>query len=121
MKAAVCPKVFEAMQLIGKRWTCLIIHQLLQGPKRFCEIEEALPISARLLTERLKELEQSGIVLRKVYPATPIRVEYSLTEKGSALSPAIRELEKWAQQFIELDSSSLNTPISNMSKGKKIK
>lgn len=121
MVSAVCPKFVKAMQFIGKRWTCLIIHQLLQGPKRFCEIEAALPISARLLTERLKEMEKSGIVLRKVYADSPVRVEYSLTEKGLALSPAIRELEKWAQQFFELDHSSTNNPITTVSKGKKIK
>ncbi|MFS8652019.1 MAG: winged helix-turn-helix transcriptional regulator, partial [Caldibacillus sp.] len=85
-------------------------------PKRFCKIEAALPISARLLTERLKELEKSGIVQRKVY--TDSRVEYSLTEKGLALTPAIRELEKWAQRFVEIENFSQESPITTVEKGR---
>lgn len=118
MNRTVCPKFLTAMQFIAKRWMFLIVHQLLQGPKRFCEIEAALPISARLLTERLKELEKSGIVQRKVYPDSPNRVEYSLTEKGLALTPAIRELEKWAQRFVEIENFSQESPITTVEKGR---
>jgi len=93
------------MNLIGKRWTGLIIFQLLKGPQRFCEIENSLPISGRLLSERLKILEMEGIVTRKVFPEVPMRVEYSLTDKGKALEPMMKELQKWSESFITLDSN----------------
>lgn len=96
----LCPKFEEAMKLISQRWTGLIIYQLLFGPQRFCTIESSLPISGRLLSERLKDLEHAGIVNRKVYPETPVRIEYSLTVKGKALEPVIREIEKWSQEWI---------------------
>ena len=99
-ESALCPRLAKAMELIGKRWTALIIYQLLDGPQRFNAIESALPISGRLLSERLKELEKESIVERKVYSEVPIRVEYSLTEKGSSLEGAVREIETWAQKWL---------------------
>ncbi|GAA4721993.1 winged helix-turn-helix transcriptional regulator [Brevibacillus fulvus] len=100
---SLCPRFEKGMQLLGRRWTGLIIHQLLPGPQRFCTIESALPISAKLLSERLKELEQENIVRRDVYPDTPVRIEYSLTAKGLALQTVIHEIEKWSSEWIELD------------------
>ena len=80
----------------------MIVHRLLNGPQRFCQIESALPnLSGRVLSERLKELEQEGIVRRDVYPETPVRIEYSLTEKGRALEPVFREMEKWARNWVD--------------------
>lgn len=96
----LCPRLSKAMEMLGKRWTTLILYQLLEGPQRFNEIESALPISGRLLSERLKELEKEEIVERKVYSEVPIRVEYSLTEKGRALEGAIREIENWSQTWL---------------------
>lgn len=95
----LCPRLTKAMDLIGKRWTALIIYQLLEGPQRFNAIESALPISGRLLSERLKELEKEKIVMRQVFSEVPIRVEYSLTEKGRALEDTIRAIESWSQQW----------------------
>jgi DNA-binding HxlR family transcriptional regulator len=88
----------EAMQLLGKRWTGLILYTLLSNhePKRFSEISSLIPISGRLLTERLKELEEEGIVTRQVYPDVPVRVEYTLTEKGRAMGPIIQSVQAWA-------------------------
>ncbi|WP_342453813.1 winged helix-turn-helix transcriptional regulator [Ammoniphilus resinae] len=91
-----------ALQLLGKRWTGLILFQLLMGPQRFSEIESALPVSGRLLTERLKELEKEGIVHRQIYPEVPVRVEYSLTEKGRALEPIFKDLQNWAENWVEV-------------------
>jgi len=108
MIPALCPSVEKALELIGKRWVGLIIYQLLNGPMRFCEIESSLPISGRLLSERLKDLEREGIVSRKVFAEVPVRVEYSLTEKGMALEPVMRELEKWSKNFIEIDKLTSN-------------
>ncbi|MFD1953635.1 winged helix-turn-helix transcriptional regulator [Paenibacillus thailandensis] len=99
-QSELCPRFQKGMDIISKRWTGLIIHQLLNGPQRFCAVQTSLPISGRLLSERFKELEAEGIVNRHVYPEVPVRIEYSLTEKGRALEPVIREIEKWSQQWI---------------------
>ncbi|MBP1154656.1 MULTISPECIES: winged helix-turn-helix transcriptional regulator [unclassified Paenibacillus] len=103
-QSSLCPRFERGMQIISKRWIGLIIHQLLSGPQRFCTIEGALPnISGRLLSERLKDLEHEGIVKREVFPETPVRIEYSLTDKGLALEPVIREIEQWSSQWIQLE------------------
>jgi len=87
------------MQLLGKRWTGLILSTLLSGPKRFSEIEAAIPVSGRLLSERLKELEQEGLVSREVFPEVPVRVVYSLTEKGRAMEPIMDAVHHWADRW----------------------
>lgn len=87
------------MQLLGKRWTGLVLYVLLAGPKRFSEIEAALPISNRLLSERLKELEAEGLLSREVFPEVPVRVEYTLTPKGKAMEPIMVEIGKWAEEW----------------------
>ncbi len=97
---SLCPKVEKAMQLLGKRWTGLVIKQLLNGPQRFSEIKAGFPISGKLLTERLKELEDEGLITRKVYAQVPVRVEYKLTQKGLALQAVVREIEHWAQDWL---------------------
>jgi DNA-binding HxlR family transcriptional regulator len=106
-QSSLCPKFEKGMQLISKRWTGLIIYQLLTGgQQRFCTIQASLPISGRLLSERLKELEDEGIVNRHVYPEVPVRVEYSLTDKGKALEPVIKEIENWSQAWVEVEENS---------------
>lgn len=97
----LCPKFEDAFELLGKRWTGLIIRTLLSGQKRFSDISAAIPnMSPRMLTERFKELEVNGIVSRTVYPETPVRIEYELTEKGKGLSPVMDEIQKWAEEWI---------------------
>jgi DNA-binding HxlR family transcriptional regulator len=99
-KYHLCPKFEAAFELLGKRWTGLIIQTLLSGQKRFSEIEDAIPnLSARMLTERFKELESYGIVIRHVYPETPVRIEYELTEKGRELQKAMEEIQKWSEKW----------------------
>lgn len=96
----MCPKFENAFELLGKRWTGLIIRTLLSGQKRFSEIADAIPnMSARMLTERFKELEKAGIISRKVYPETPVRIEYELTEKGRELQAVMDEIQKWAEKW----------------------
>lgn len=96
----MCPKFENAFQLLGKRWTGLIIRTLLSGQKRFSDIVDAIPnMSARMLTERFKELESEGIIIRKVYPETPVRIEYELTEKGKELEVVMEEIQKWAEKW----------------------
>lgn len=101
LEPTLCPRVEKAFEIIGKRWTGLIIYQLMNGPMRFCEIESSIPISGRLLSECLKDLEKLGIVSRQVFPEVPVRVEYSLTEKGLALNPVMKELQTWALNYID--------------------
>ncbi len=103
----LCPRLQKSMDIIGRRWTGLIIYQLLQGPQRFGAIEASLPISGRLLSERLKELEIEGIVLREVFPETPVRIQYSLTDKGLGLEPVIRDLQHWSDEWIEPEAESI--------------
>jgi DNA-binding HxlR family transcriptional regulator len=104
--SAFCPRFHRAVEIIGRRWTGAIIRALLAGRCRFSEIAAAVPgLSDRLLSERLKELEAEGIVARSVTPSTPVRVEYHLTEKGSALVPAVEALSDWAETWMALPDS----------------
>jgi DNA-binding HxlR family transcriptional regulator len=97
----VCPYYHEAVELIGKRWTGAIVHALMAGPLRFSELVQAIPqISDRLLSMRLKELEASGLVARRVWDGAPVRVEYELTAKGRALQPVITSLRRWAREWL---------------------
>jgi DNA-binding HxlR family transcriptional regulator len=98
----MCPKFEMAFELLGKRWTGLIIRSLLDGPKRFKDISEIIPgMSDRMLAERFKELEHSGILTRHVYPDIPVRIEYELTEKGKSLQPVMDEVQHWGDQWAE--------------------
>ena len=97
----ICPRFEKAISIISQRWNALIIYQLLSGPQRNCTIKDATGISGRLLSQRLKDLEEEGIVERKVYPETPVRIEYSLTEKGYSMEPLMKNIEQWSQEWIE--------------------
>ena len=100
---ACCPRLHEAVELVGKRWTGAILAVMLQGgPMRFSAIAQAVPaLSDRLLSERVKELEARGLVERRVGGASPSRVEYELTPMGRDLAPALGELEAWAHRWLE--------------------
>lgn len=98
---SLCPRFHRAVELIGRRWTGAIVRTLLSGPRRFNELLAAIPgISDRLLTERLRELEVAGILVRDVNPGSPVRVTYELTESGRQLSPALDEIGRWAERWI---------------------
>src|SRR5437868_2581402 len=100
----MCPRYQAAIDILGKRWTGLILNVLMAGPQRFSELLERLDVvSDRMLSERLKELEATGIVDRKVLPDPPIRVEYRLTDKGRALGPVLKSIGEWAERWIQLD------------------
>lgn len=99
----MCPRYEHAIQLLGKRWTGLILDTLLHGPQRFCEMTAAVEgLSDRVLSDRLRELEVEGIIERIVYPQIPVRVEYRLTDKGRDLQPVIEAIHHWAERWIEL-------------------
>jgi DNA-binding HxlR family transcriptional regulator len=97
----VCPYYHQAVELVGKRWTGAIVGALMPAPRRFSEIANAIPqISDRLLSNRLRELEAKGLVVRQVFPGSPVRVQYTLTPKGRALEPAVSALRLWARQWL---------------------
>jgi DNA-binding HxlR family transcriptional regulator len=99
----LCPKYEKAFEMLGKRWNGLIIRVLMDGPKRFSDISSVIPqLSDRVLAERFKELESEGVIQRKVYPETPVRIEYQLSEKGAALKSILDEVQKWAESWINL-------------------
>jgi DNA-binding HxlR family transcriptional regulator len=86
----------RALALIGPKWTLQIVEALLEKPRRFTELERALvDVNPKVLTDRLRELVESGLVLRTYHAEVPPRVEYSLTDRGRALRPAITALERW--------------------------
>jgi len=92
------------VELIGKRWTGAILRALLHETVRFTDLRAAVPgLSDRLLSERLKELEAEGIVRRIVYPETPVRIEYHLTDKGRALEQVVTAVSMWAEDWVSLD------------------
>jgi DNA-binding HxlR family transcriptional regulator len=96
----VCPDFHAAIELIGRRWTGAIVSALTEGPMRFGELAKAIPgLSDRLLSQRLRELEKAGVVERAVEPGTPVKVSYSLSEKGADLGPAMAELREWARRW----------------------
>lgn len=94
-----CP-VHKTMMVIGKRWTALIIRDLVSGTKRFCQLEQSLDgISPKMLSERLHELEAHGILERRVFPEVPVRVEYSLTAKGRDLKKVVDSMAAWGTKW----------------------
>ncbi len=102
----LCPRFHRASELIGRRWTGAIIFVLLKSRCRFATLREAIPqITDRMLSERLQELEQEGIVERTVVPETPVRVEYELTRKGRALASAMDAIAAWAEKWVTVDAT----------------
>ena len=99
----LCSKFHRASELIGRRWTGAIIFVLMESPRcRFATLRKEIhDITDRMLSERLHELEQEGIVERTVVPETPVRVEYSLTKKGRALATAMDAIAEWAEKWID--------------------
>lgn len=100
-RSSCCGLYHRAIELVGKRWSGAILLVLLDGPSHFSGIRQLVPeLSDRLLSERLKELESAGLVERRVLEGPPLRVEYRLTEKGSALGPALQEIKDWANHWL---------------------
>jgi DNA-binding HxlR family transcriptional regulator len=94
-EAASCA-VAATAEIIGAKWTALLVHDLSEGPRRFSELEHSCAgISPRTLSERLRALEDEGLVARQSYAESPPRVEYELTEKGAGLLPIITEMRRF--------------------------
>ncbi|QWF80758.1 winged helix-turn-helix transcriptional regulator [Amycolatopsis sp. CA-230715] len=94
--------VEAALEVIGGKWKLVILRHLLDGTKRFGELDRALNgVTPRMLTRQLRELEADGLVLRTVYPQVPPKVEYSVTELGESLRTITSLLERWGQDYRE--------------------
>jgi DNA-binding HxlR family transcriptional regulator len=95
-EAPKCPAE-TTLDVIGGRWKVPILWHLFGRTLRFSELKRALPhITQKMLTQQLRELEQDGVVKRKVYPQVPPKVEYSLTERGASLKPVVEAMCRWA-------------------------
>ncbi len=98
-KAFNCSLAFS-LQLIGDKYKSLILFHLKDGPQRSGELQKSITdISNRMFTYSIRALEKDKLVIRKVYPVTPPKVEYELTEAGKSLIPIILALDKWGQDF----------------------
>jgi DNA-binding HxlR family transcriptional regulator len=99
-KKIVHSPIENTLQVIGSKWTVLVLRELFGGTKRFGEIEKLLSgISPRTLSLRLASLEEFGIVERKVYPEVPPRVEYKLSALGKSLEPVLKAMNTWGTNF----------------------
>ncbi|MCC5466799.1 winged helix-turn-helix transcriptional regulator [Pelosinus baikalensis] len=97
----ICNKYKSAFNILGKKWTGLILRVLQEGPMKFTDISNLIPeMSDKMLGERFRELEIQGLITRKVYSTIPVRIEYELTDKGKGLKLALDEIQKWAETWI---------------------
>jgi DNA-binding HxlR family transcriptional regulator len=93
--------------MIGDKWKVLILRELLSGTKRFGEIRESINgISQKVLTEKLREMESDGLLVRVAYAEIPPRVEYSLTELGMSLGPVLDSLKEWGEMYKRINAES---------------
>lgn len=94
-----CP-VETTLTLIGDKWKVLILRDLLSGTKRFGELKRSIgSVSQKVLTAQLRDMEENGLVNRKVYAEVPPRVEYSLTQLGQSLRPILDAMQTWGEEY----------------------
>lgn len=93
-----CP-VATLLVLVGTKWKVLIVRDLLTGTKRFEELQRSVGCSQKVLTDNLRELENNGLVSRKVYAEVPPRVEYSMTKLGATLEPVLYAMAAWGTEY----------------------
>jgi DNA-binding HxlR family transcriptional regulator len=99
-EASSC-SVAACAEIVGAKWTAILVHDLSEGPRRFSELEHSCcGISPRTLAERLRALEQEGILVRRSYAESPPRVEYELSEKGYALLPIIDAMREFGHDWL---------------------
>lgn len=90
------------LEIVGGKWKLLIVKYLLCGTRRFGALQRALPpITQRILTRQLRELEADGLVRRTVFPEVPPRVEYALTDVGRSLEPLVEQMDRWGHWYRE--------------------
>ena len=109
--------VAACAEIIGAKWTALLVHDLSEGPRRFSELEHSCHgISPRTLAERLRELEQQGIVERHSFAESPPRVEYTLTEKGEALIPITAAMREFGHEWLGCDHDHHGVSVTTASR-----
>ena len=92
--------IASAMQVIGSKWTALLLRDLAGGPKRFSELQKSIGgINPRTLSQRLDELEGCGILTKQSFAEVPPRIEYTLTQKGLDLIPVLRQMAQWGDKY----------------------
>jgi DNA-binding HxlR family transcriptional regulator len=92
--------IASAMEIIGNKWTALILRDLIDKPRRFCELEKSVGnINPRTLSQRLDDLEEHGIVTRRSYAEVPPRTEYTLTKKGLDILPILQQMAAWGTKY----------------------
>jgi DNA-binding HxlR family transcriptional regulator len=100
---SACP-VVESMEQIGSKWRLVVLHDLTNGEKRFNELKRSTDASSRTLSRVLDDLQESGLVNRRLEEDAPVATYYSLTEKGSALCPVFSQIETWAEDWLDADA-----------------
>ena len=94
-----CP-VETTLTLISDKWKVLILRDLMPGTKRFGELKKSVGnVSQKVLTSQLREMEQSGLLIRTIYPEVPPRVEYTLTDLGRSLKPILDAMQSWGEAY----------------------
>lgn len=92
--------IAAAMRIVGTKWTALILRDLFEGPKRFCELEKSVgKINPRTLSQRLDDLEAEGVISKESFAEVPPRTEYALTEKGRDLQPILEQMAAWGNKY----------------------
>jgi DNA-binding HxlR family transcriptional regulator len=100
--------IASAMEIIGNKWTALILRDLANGPKRFSELEKSVgSINPRTLSQRLDDLETHHIITKRSYAETPPRIEYTLTKKGEDLVPVLKQMAAWGEKYYDASSCTL--------------
>jgi len=90
----------KALDVIGGKWSFLVLRELFDGTKRFGELKKAIPsISPKALTDTLRHLEENNVIAREAFPTVPVTVEYSLTEKGKAFNKILKEMKHWGAHW----------------------
>lgn len=104
-KSYHCP-VEAALDVIGGKWKPLILWALGDNVMRFSELQKSLPgVNTKMLTKQLRELEEDGVITRKVYPEVPPRVEYAITDFGRTLIPILQALCTWGSEYLGIDEA----------------
>ncbi len=97
----ICP-VTATLNLIGGKYKALILWHLFNGPSRFGELKKLIPMATpKMLTQQLRELEKDDLIIRKVYPVVPPKVEYSLSKSGESIKPILDKVFEWGEEYLK--------------------
>jgi DNA-binding HxlR family transcriptional regulator len=114
----VCARFHMAIELIGARWSGAVLQALFTGSHRFADIRAAIPgVSDMMLTRRLRELEDAGLVQRRVMPTSPVRVEYHLTQMGREAGPVLDAVIGWSHKWIPVPAGATDDAASHQAAG----